>query len=228
MVNDEEGNMRTHTANHTQTPIGSRNRRRVSLLVAVPLLVAVLAACQSDTGLSSEDAAAIRDQIAQVASRLDAVEDRLTDLSQTSSDAPALLISEVRAATNDVGEAKTILADVSNQLEGSAADDTIDDLNETVPNANDSLQDLGNDVNEGINNAGDAINDGMNNAGDAINDGIDNAGDAIDNGLDDTRDALDDARDDTVDPLLDDTAPNAPAPGSDPLPEEQDAAPLGN
>src|SRR5690606_39193879 len=85
--------------------------KRLAALVAVPLLVVALAACQGNTGISSEDAAAIKDQIEQVAARLDAVEDRLIDLSQSNEDAPAMLISEVRAATSDVGAAKTMLAD---------------------------------------------------------------------------------------------------------------------
>ena len=104
-MDPEEANMRNDIANHSNTTVASRLKHRLALVVAVPLLIAGLAACQSNTGLSEEDATAIKDQIEQVASRLDAVEERLIDLSRTSSDAPALLISEVRAATTDVGEA---------------------------------------------------------------------------------------------------------------------------
>lgn len=129
------------------TPTTSRTARqipvwkRLGAVMAVPVLVVALAACQSNAGISSEDAAAIKDQIEQVAARLDAVEDRLMDLSQATDDAPALLISEVRAATSDVGAAKTMLADVSNQLEASVPEDTVDDaidqtddfLDQTIP-----------------------------------------------------------------------------------------------
>ena len=199
--------MRNDIANHSNTSIASRLRHRLALVVAVPLLIAGLAACQSNTGLSEEDATAIKDQIEQVASRLDAVEERLIDLSRTSSDAPALLISEVRAATTDVGEAKNILADVTSQLEVSVPDENVaplDDVNDPLPGVDDTLQDLGNDVQNGLDNAGDAIEDSIDDVRDNVNDG------------------LDDARD-TLDP-----APNAPLPDNDLVPDERDPAPLGN
>ena len=112
--------------------------KRLASLLAIPVLVVALAACQGNTGISSEDAAAIRDQIQQVADRLDAVEDRLIDLSQATNDAPAQLISEVRAATSDVGEAKTMLADVSDQLDASVPDTTVEDA---IDQADDFLDD---------------------------------------------------------------------------------------
>jgi len=133
------------TSAHEQRPqpaatTGARTpvTRRLASLLAVPLLVVALAACQGNTGISSEDAAAIRDQIQQVAARLDAVEDRLIDLSQATNDAPAQLISEVRAATSDVGEAKTMLADVSDQLDASVPDTTVEDA---IDQADDFLDD---------------------------------------------------------------------------------------
>lgn len=138
---------RTAITNDTRTATRSPVWRRSALLLAVPLLISVLAACQSNTGLSSEDAAAIKDQIQQVASRLDAVEERLIDLSQSSSDAPALLISEVRAVTSDVGAAKTILDDVSTQLEVSVPDTAIDDaIDEADDVIDDTLPGLQNDL----------------------------------------------------------------------------------
>lgn len=130
---------RSSSSRNASSNASSNAKRRPLLLLAVPLLIAVLAACQSNTGISSEDAAAIRDQIQQVATRLDAVEDRLMDLSQSASDAPAQLISEVRAATSDVGAAKTILADVTSQLETTPVENVIDQtddfLNDPLPSS---------------------------------------------------------------------------------------------
>jgi hypothetical protein len=148
MVSLKEDTMpRTANINDSRTT-RSPMWRRTALVLAVPLLISVLAACQSNAGLSDEDAAAIKDQIQQVATRLDAVEERLIDLSQSSGDAPALLISEVRAVTSDVGAAKTMLDDVSSQLEVSvpdtAADDALDRtddlLDDTLPGLQDDRQ----------------------------------------------------------------------------------------
>lgn len=222
----EEADMKTDSTTHDTPTIGGRRRQRVALLLAVPLLIAVLAACQSNTGLSDEDAAAIKDQLQQVASRLDAVEERLVDLSQMSSDAPAQLISEVRAATSDVGAAQTILADVTNQLEVSVPADTVDqtgDLDETVPGAHDTLQDLGNDIEDGVDNAREAIDNGLDNAGDAIDDARDTINEGLNDARDTINDGVDNARDD-LDPLLE---PSDPTPGIDVVPE-QEPAPLGN
>lgn len=144
--NGNEGTTRapvgTTTSGAADASVRKPLTKRLAALVAVPLLVVALAACQGNTGISSEDAAAIKDQIEQVAARLDAVEDRLIDLSQSNEDAPAMLISEVRAATSDVGAAKTMLADVSSQLEASVPDTTVEDaidqtddfFNQPLPN----------------------------------------------------------------------------------------------
>ncbi|HET8985023.1 MAG TPA: hypothetical protein VFN03_04605 [Trueperaceae bacterium] len=138
---------RTAITNDSRTAKRSPVWRRSALLLAVPLLISVLAACQSNAGLSSDDAAAIKDQIQQVASRLDAVEERLIDLSQSSSDAPALLISEVRAVTSDVGAAKSILNDVSTQLEVSVPDTALDEaIDQTDDFMDDTLPGLQNDL----------------------------------------------------------------------------------
>jgi len=215
----------THDTND-RTSATSPLKRRLSLLLAVPLLVAVLAACQSNQGISSEDAAAIKDQIQQVASRLDAVEERLIDLSEASTDAPPTLISEVRAVTSDVGAAKTILDDVSNQLEVATptpADDAVDGVGDTLDNAIDNAGDAINDgvdgVDNAIDNAGDAINDGLNDAGDAINDGLNNADDALDDAGGEIDEALpgvdDDAVRDPLTPGIDQDAPAQDLPGLD-------------
>jgi hypothetical protein len=181
MVSLKEDTMpRTANINDSRTT-RSPMWRRTALVLAVPLLISVLAACQSNAGLSDEDAAAIKDQIQQVATRLDAVEERLIDLSQSSGDAPALLISEVRAVTSDVGAAKTMLDDVSSQLEVSVPDTAADD-------ALDRTDDLLDDTLPGLQ---------------------DDALDRTDDLLDDTLPGLQDDRQtpDPLDPMLDRDAP---------------------
>gem|GEM_PF-1920799 len=105
---------------------GPLRRRLLGALVA-PALVFGLAACDTNRGgVSAEDAAAIRDQIQEVADRLDAVEQRLMDLSAGEQTEPAQLISEVREVRDDVGEAKNLLTEVSQQLADQQAEDELE------------------------------------------------------------------------------------------------------
>src|SRR5690606_38928683 len=156
------------------------NRRLLSVLAA-PLLVLGLAACDTNRGgFSQEDAAAIRDQIEQVADRLDAVEQRLMDLSAEGGQGePERLISEVREVRDDVGEARNMLTEVSQQL----ADEQAESLEEPfpgdplappvddplappagdgmgVPPTGDDLNRLGEDVEQGIDDLGQDVREG--------------------------------------------------------------------
>ena len=117
--------------NVTTNAYGRPLRRRLLGALMAPAIVLGLAACDTNQGISAEDAAAIRDQIQQVADRLDAVEQRLMDLSaEGEQNEPAQLISEVREVSSDVGEARS-LDEVSQQLEPPAE--------ETAPPAGDPL-----------------------------------------------------------------------------------------
>lgn len=106
-------------------PLRPGSRRRWTSLLLVPLTALLLAACGDQGGLSQEDATAIRQQLEEVANRLDAVEQRLLEVSEQN-DGETVLISDVQQVTSDVGEAKDMLNDVTQQLaavEDTAADD---------------------------------------------------------------------------------------------------------
>lgn len=202
-------------------------RQRMLGVLLAPALVIGLAACDTQRGgFSADDAAAIRDQIEQVADRLDAVEQRLMDLSaEGDQNEPAQLISEVREVRDDVGEARNMLTEVSQQL----ADEQAEELDESQdPNdplapsdpfgtpANDPLVPPANDG-LGAPNVGDDLNE----LGNDVEQGLDDLGQDIDQGAQDLRNDLDDTLDgDEADPggvndPLNDG--NDPAPLDDPL-----------
>lgn len=131
--------------NRTDTERSARKRWLTLLLV--PAAALALGACANNTGMTQEDAAAIRTQINEVADRLDAVEQRLMEVSEQNDQ--EVLISDVRDVSNDVAEAKSMLDDVSAQLAETepAADDGAldsplngDPLNDPL---NDPLEDDG-------------------------------------------------------------------------------------
>lgn len=189
-------------------------RQRLLGVLIAPALVLGLAACDTNRGgFSAEDAAAIRDQIEQVADRLDAVEQRLMDLSaEGEAGEPAQLISEVREVRDDVGEARNMLTEVSQQLADEQAEEAvepgIDDP--LAPPANDPLAPPANDplappANDPL------VPDGGLGAPD-IGDDVNQLGEDAQQGLDDLQEGADDALDDLNDPtpLDDPLVPNAP------------------
>ena len=189
------------------------NRRLLSVLAA-PLLVLGLAACDTNRGgFSQEDAAAIRDQIEQVADRLDAVEQRLMDLSAEGGQGePERLISEVREVRDDVGEARNMLTEVSQQLADEQAEEAvepgIDDP--LAPPANDPLAPPANDPLAPPANDPLAPDGGL--GAPDIGDDVNQLGEDAQQGLDDLQEGADDALDDLNDPtpLDDPLVPNAP------------------
>src|SRR5690606_9581431 len=123
-------------------------------------------------------AAAIRDQIEQVADCLDAVEQRLMDLSaEGEQNEPAQLISEVREVRDDVGEARNMLTEVSQQLADEQAEELQDQNDPLAPNdpfgapANDPLVPPANDG-LGAPNVGDDLNE----FGNDVEQGLDDLG----------------------------------------------------
>src|SRR5690606_28360657 len=110
--------------NVTTKPQRLASRKMFGFLLA-PALALALVACDTNGGMSQEDAAAIRDQIQQVADRLDSVEQRLMDLSsaEQGESEPAMLINEVREVRDDVGEARNMLTEVSQQLADEQAEE---------------------------------------------------------------------------------------------------------
>jgi len=183
-------------------------------VLIAPALVLGLAACDTNRGgFSAEDAAAIRDQIEQVADRLDAVEQRLMDLSaEGEAGEPAQLISEVREVRDDVGEARNMLTEVSQQLADEQAEEAvepgIDDP--LAPPANDPLAPPANDPLAPPANDPLAPDGGL--GAPDIGDDVNQLGEDAQQGLDDLQEGADDALDDLNDPtpLDDPLVPNAP------------------
>ena len=189
-------------------------RQRLLGVLIAPALVLGLAACDTNRGgFSVEDAAAIRDQIEQVADRLDAVEQRLMDLSaEGEAGEPAQLISEVREVRDDVGEARNMLTEVSQQLADEQAEEAvepgIDDP--LAPPANDPLAPPANDPLAPPANDPLAPDGGL--GAPDIGDDVNQLGEDAQQGLDDLQEGADDALDDLNDPtpLDDPLVPNAP------------------
>ncbi|HZW27970.1 MAG TPA: hypothetical protein VFF08_05925 [Trueperaceae bacterium] len=189
-------------------------RQRLLGVLIAPALVLGLAACDTNRGgFSAEDAAAIRDQIEQVADRLDAVEQRLMDLSaEGEAGEPAQLISEVREVRDDVGEARNMLTEVSQQLADEQAEEAvepgIDDP--LAPPANDPLAPPANDPLAPPANDPLAPDGGL--GAPDIGDDVNQLGEDAQQGLDDLQEGADDALDDLNDPtpLDDPLVPNAP------------------
>ncbi len=211
--------------NVTTTVDGRPLRRRLLGVLLVPALVLGLAACDTNRGgFSAEDAAAIRDQIEQVADRLDAVEQRLMDLSaEGQNNEPAQLISEVREVSDDVGEARTMLTEVSQQLAEQQAEEN-DALPGEDPLAPPVDQPLAPPADEPLvpPPGGAPAPDGGLGAPD-VGDDMNQLGDDVDEGLDDLQDGVgapqdgDDQQDglpgddsNRPDPLQDPLVPNAP------------------
>lgn len=180
--------------------------RRWMTLLLVPVTALVLAACADNSGMSDEDATAIREQIEEVVSRLDAVEERLNEVGEQ--DGGTVLISDVQDVGADVSAAKNMLNDVSQQLadaENTVEDDMTpagDPLNDPL---NDSLDDpldggaepgLGDDLNQGLDNLEDNVNQGMDNLEDNVNEGLDNLEDNANDSLNDLNDGELDAPND--------------------------------
>lgn|GEM_PF-2577493 len=220
--------------NVTKVRVANPLKKRLLGALMAPALVIGLAACDTNDrgGFSADDAAAIRQQIEQVADRLDAVEQRLLDLSSASQPEPAQLISEVRQVRDDVGEARTMLTEVSQQLADEEAEETLDsDFNDPLmpapsdpltPPANDPLSPtpgggLGApDVRDGLNDLGDDVDQGLDEFRDDVEQGLDGLRDDVQEGIDDLRDGANDVLDgddvnDTPTPLDDPLVPNAPA-----------------
>lgn len=172
-------------------------KKRMTLLLAgLTTMLLVLTACQSG-GVSSDDAAAIRQQLEDVANRLDVVEDRIEDIA-TDAGGDEMLISQVR---RELDQARTTLADVDDKLaesDNEAADDglTNDGLNDDTlnddgfgdPLDDDPLNDLGNDAQDTLDDAGDSLNQ----LGDDVNEGMQQFGDDLNDGMDDLQDNLND------------------------------------
>lgn len=200
------------------------NRRLLSVLAA-PLLVLGLAACDTNRGgFSQEDAAAIRDQIEQVADRLDAVEQRLMDLSaEGGQGGPERLISEVREVRDDVGEARNMLTEVSQQLADEQAEESLEEPFPGDPLAPPVDDPLAPPADDGM--GVPPIGDDLNRLGEDVEQGIDDLGQDVREGAQDLQvgaeDALDGVQgDDPVDDPLDDPlneGPNDQAPLDDPL-----------
>lgn len=152
-------------------------KKRMTLLLAgLATMVLVLSACQSG-GVNSDDAALIRQQLEDVASRLDVVEDRIEDLA-TEASGSEMLISQVR---NELNQARTTLAEVDDKLaptdDGLLDDGLGNDLNDLGNQAQDTLDDMG---------------DSLNQFGNDLNDGMQEFGNDLDQRMDDLQDNLND------------------------------------
>ena len=148
-------------------------RSRATLLIAsLAALVLVLSACQRG-GVSSDDAALIRQQLEDVANRLDVVEDRIEDLADDATGSE-MLISQVRRELN---QARNTLADVDDKLAatdgsdltddglGAPLDDFSDGVTDTMEGVGDSLDQFGDDLDRRIDDLQDNMNDGLNDDG---------------------------------------------------------------
>lgn len=165
-------------------------KKRMTLLIAgLATLVLVLSACQRG-GVNSDDAALIRQQLEDVANRLNVVEDRIDELA-TDTGGSEMLISQVRS---ELSQARSTLAEVDDKL-ATSDDESMDD-----GLGNDGLNDgLNNDLNDGLNNLGneardtlDGMGDSLNQFGDNLNDGLNDMGTDVDQRIDDLQDRLND------------------------------------
>lgn len=98
-------------------------RTRTTFLIATgAALVLLLSACQQG-GVSNDDAAIIRQQLEDVANRLDVVEDQIQELADDTTGGE-MLISQVR---NELNQARSTLAEVDDKLaaEDGEADDAL-------------------------------------------------------------------------------------------------------
>ena len=173
----------------TSTTITRGSRKRWLTMLLVPAAALALGACANNPGMSQEDVTAIKNQIEDVANRLDAVEQRLMEVSQEND--TEVLISDVRDVSNDVAEAKNMLDDVSARLsvsepaEDAGNDGLLDSpldspANDSIENDGgilDDARDLGDDVNDGLNDLDDNVDDLGNDLNDSLNgsDSLDSA-----------------------------------------------------
>lgn len=98
--------------------------RRNTLMIAVAAsMVLLLSACQRG-GVSSDDAALIRQQLEDVATRLNVVEDRIDQLASEATGSE-MLISQVR---RELSQARDTLAEVDDKLAPSEPEITDDGL----------------------------------------------------------------------------------------------------
>lgn len=186
-------------------------KKRMTLMLAgLATLMLVLSACQQ-RGINSDDAALIRQQLEDVASRLDVVEDRIQDLA-TEDTGSEMLISQVR---NELNQARTTLAEVDDKL-APAADELTDDGLGT-DGLNDPLQEFGDDVQDTFDGATDSLNE----FGNDLQQGIDEFGNDVNERIDDLQQDLDTPLTDPLnDPLND--GPSTPLNGA---PEPEPAQP---
>lgn len=205
----------------TRTTTEKRGPKRWLMLLLVPAAALALGACANTGGISQDDATAIREQIEEVANRLDAVEERLMEVSEQND--TEVLISDVRDVSSDVAEAKGMLEDVSAKLAVAelADDGTLDaplndPLNDPLnspmdtpldtPASTDPLGDdgnLDNDLNNDLDN--DALNGNDLNGDDGLGD--DGLGDEMDDDLDSSDPLNSSPLDDPLVPSQDEQAP---------------------
>lgn len=178
-------------------------KKRMTLLIAgLAALVLVLSACQRG-GVNSDDAALIRQQLEDVANRLNVVEDRIEDLASEATGSE-MLISQVR---NELNQARNTLADVDDKL-ATTADEEMADDGLTDDGLNNDLNDLGNDARDTL----DGMGDSLNQFGDDLNEGFQEFGDDVDQRIDDLQDNLNnDGLNNDLDNDLNDATP-APTP----------------
>ena len=148
--------------------------RNTFLIVTGAALVLLLGACQRG-GVSSDDAAAIRQQLEDVANRLDVVEDRIDDLA-TDATGNEMLVSQVR---NELNQARNTLAEVDEVLAAETAADTVTDDGLTDEGFGDEapLEGFGQDAGDTLQDFGDDVNDAAGDVADDLNDTFDDATD---------------------------------------------------
>ena len=176
-------------------------KKRMTLLIAgLATLVLVLSACQGG-GVNADDAALIRQQLEDVANRLDVVEDRIDDLA-TEAGGSEQLISQVRRELN---QARSTLADVDDKL--ATSDDIVDDglSNDLNNDLGDDLNNLGNQARDTLDGMGESLNE----FGDNLNQGLQDLGNDVDTRIDDLQDRLDN----DLNQSTPDAAPVAPGTG---------------
>lgn len=176
-------------------------KKRMTLLIAgLATLVLVLSACQGG-GVNADDAALIRQQLEEVANRLDVVEDRIDDLA-TEAGGSEQLISQVRRELN---QARSTLADVDDKL--ATSDDIVDDglSNDLNNDLGDDLNNLGNQARDTLDGMGESLNE----FGDNLNQGLQDLGNDVDTRIDDLQDRLDN----DLNQSTPDAAPVAPGTG---------------
>ncbi len=144
-------------------------KKRITLMIAALATMALLlSACQRG-GVNSDDAALIRQQLEDVANRLNVVEDRIEELASDATGSE-MLISQVRRELN---QARTTLAEVDDKLaptEPEITDDGLGTPQDAPQNVPDGLGTPLNDLNQSdaINGIGDSVNDLGNDMGDGF------------------------------------------------------------